>query len=69
MYTQYQQGHLAQLMGVRNAISLKYAFEINPVSIRTFKGCNVAWFTVFRKMDLRLKIIWCPPLLHDVLQS
>ena len=48
-------------MGVRNAISLKYAFEINPVSIRTFKGCNVVWFTVLEKTDLRLKVIWCPP--------
>ena len=51
MHMQYQHGLLAQLIGVRNAISLKYAFEINPVSIRTFKGCNMAWFTVFRKKD------------------
>ena len=49
MHMQYQQGLLAQLIGVRNAISLKYAFEINSVSIRTFKGCIVAWFTVLER--------------------
>ena len=40
-------------MGVRNNISLKYAFEINHVSIRTFEGCNVAWFTVLEKTDFK----------------
>ena len=32
-----------------NAISSLYAFELTHASIRTFEGCNVAWFTGFTK--------------------
>jgi hypothetical protein len=33
----------------------EYAFIVDLASIRSFEGCNVAWFTVFEKMIIRLK--------------
>src|SRR3954467_14685089 len=54
---------------VSNAISLECVFEINPTSIRTFKGCNLAGFMVFRnKGFLGSKLFSAHPL-HDVLRS
>ena len=47
---------VSESLGVSfDVILLECAFKINPVSVRSFKGCNVAWFTFFRKIDFRLK--------------
>src|SRR3954465_15203138 len=67
----YQHGYESRFIGSQlNAISSECAFKINPTSIRTFKGCNLAGFTVFRKQRIFfwLKIICAHPL-RDVLQS
>src|SRR3954464_13557890 len=66
----YQHGYESRFIGSQlNAISSECAFKINPTSIRTFKGCNLAGFTVFRKQrTFRLKIICAHPL-RDVLHS
>ena len=37
------------LMSQLNSISLWHAFKLTHASIRTFMGCNVAWFTVLEK--------------------
>src|SRR4051812_5570467 len=67
---QYQHIYVLRFIGSQlNAISSECAFEINPTSIRTFKGCNLVEFTVFRKQRIfRLKIVCTHPL-RDVLQS
>src|ERR1044072_4888139 len=45
-----------------HAISSLYAFELTHASIRTFEGCNVAWFTGFlEKKIFRLKIFGARP--------
>jgi hypothetical protein len=43
-------------------------FQTNLASIRTFEGCNVAWFTVYEKKDKGSKFICTHPL-RDELQS
>src|SRR3954467_4095112 len=66
----YQYGYGSRFIGSQlNAISSECAFKINPTSIRTFKGCNLVGFMVFKKQRIfRLKIICTHPL-RDVLQS
>lgn len=34
----------------------EYAFIMNLASISSFKGSNVAWFKVYEKKGMRLKI-------------
>src|SRR3954469_16845463 len=67
---QYQHKYVLRFIGSQlNAISLECVFEINPTSIRTFKGCNLAGFTVFKnKGFLGSKLFGTHPL-HDVLHS
>src|SRR3954466_7659302 len=59
----YQHGYESRFIGSKlNAISLECVFEINPTSIRTFKGCNLVGFAVFRKQRIfRLKSIYSHP--------
>lgn len=33
----------------------EYAFTMILTLIRYFKGCNMAWFKVYEKKDIRLK--------------
>lgn len=44
-------------------------FRINLASVRSFEGCNVVRFTVIETNDTRVKFVFNPPLLRDVLQS
>ena len=55
-------------MGVRNTISLKYAFKITLLQLGLLKVVTWpgSWF--LEKRFLRLKIYRCPPILRDVLQ-
>ena len=42
---------LVHLRGVRFPYSrYSIAFELTHALVRTFKGCNVAWFTVLEKI-------------------
>ena len=64
----------ASLLGVRLLYSrCGIVFELTRDSVRTFKGCNVVWFTVFRKKRFKAQNYlvpthspWCSPILSSV---
>src|SRR4051812_6958453 len=49
-------------MGVSLRNLVVVCFQTNLASIRSFKGCNVAWFTVLETKDIRLKIFVTHPI-------